>query len=59
MFDFKMISLSPTFGGSNPGFRAEIVHSVKKHLNLMCGCSFISHPSAFASVSVSIKLPFA
>lgn len=45
-------SLSPTFGGSNPGFRAEIVHSVKKHLNLMCGCSFISHPSAFASVSI-------
>lgn len=56
--DFK-ISLSPTFGGSNPGFRAEIVHSVKKHLNLMCGCSFIAHPSAFASISVSTEeLPF-
>lgn len=53
-----MISLSPTFGGSNPGFRAEVVHSVKKHLNLMCGCSFIAHPSAFASISVSIELPF-
>ncbi|XP_023536476.1 uncharacterized protein LOC111797641 [Cucurbita pepo subsp. pepo] len=45
-------SLSRTFGGSNPGFRAEIVHSVKKLLNLMCGCSFIAHPSAFASISI-------
>ncbi|KAG7037454.1 hypothetical protein SDJN02_01081 [Cucurbita argyrosperma subsp. argyrosperma] len=45
-------SLSSTFGGSNPGVRAEIVHSVKEHLNLMCGCSSIAHPSAFASISI-------
>ncbi|KAB2616042.1 hypothetical protein D8674_022630 [Pyrus ussuriensis x Pyrus communis] len=45
-------SLCPTFGGSNPGLRAELIHSVKEQLNLICGCAFTAHPSAFASVSV-------
>ncbi|XP_071730092.1 uncharacterized protein [Rutidosis leptorrhynchoides] len=45
-------SLHPTIGGSNPGVKAEVVHSVKEDLNLIGGCSFTSHPSAFASVSV-------
>ena len=45
-------SLCPTFGGSNPGLRAELIHSVKEQLNLICGGSFTAHPSAFASISV-------
>ncbi|KAF5728067.1 hypothetical protein HS088_TW21G00210 [Tripterygium wilfordii] len=44
-------SLCPTFGGSNPGLRAELIHSMKEKLNLICGCSFATHPSAFASIS--------
>ncbi|KAK9907146.1 hypothetical protein M0R45_002391 [Rubus argutus] len=45
-------SLFPTFGGSNPGLRAEVIHSVKEQLSLICGCAFTTHPSAFASVAV-------
>ncbi|KAK1404861.1 hypothetical protein POM88_004466 [Heracleum sosnowskyi] len=30
------VSLNPTFGGSNPGARAEIVHSVREELSLIC-----------------------
>lgn len=48
-----MVSLCPTFGGSNPGLRAELIHSVKEELNLICGCAFTPHPSVFASISVS------
>ncbi|KAE9585124.1 hypothetical protein Lalb_Chr25g0285681 [Lupinus albus] len=46
------MSLCPTFGGSNPGLRTELIHSVKEKLSLICGCAFMSHPSAFASVSL-------
>ncbi|KAL0342373.1 UNVERIFIED_CONTAM: hypothetical protein Scaly_1899900 [Sesamum calycinum] len=45
-------SLCPTFGGSCPGLRMELTHSVKEELNLICGCALVTHPSAFASVSV-------
>ncbi|KAK8519982.1 hypothetical protein V6N13_031543 [Hibiscus sabdariffa] len=45
-------SLCPTFGGSNPGLRAEVIHTVKEDLNLICGCSLVEHPSAFASISL-------
>ncbi|OMO92506.1 hypothetical protein COLO4_17523 [Corchorus olitorius] len=45
------LSLCPTFGGSNPGLRAEAIHTVKENLNLICGCALVAHPSAFASVS--------
>ncbi|XP_050371092.1 uncharacterized protein LOC126789075 [Argentina anserina] len=45
-------SLFPTLGGSNPGLQAELIHSVKEQLSLICGCSFATHPSAFASVAV-------
>ncbi|KAL5564956.1 hypothetical protein UlMin_028120 [Ulmus minor] len=45
-------SLCPTLGGSNPGLRAELIHSVKEQLNLICGCSLAIHPSAFASISI-------
>lgn len=44
--------LHPTVGGSNPGLKAELVHSVHEDLNLIGGCSLASHPSAFASLSV-------
>lgn len=46
------VSLNPTFGGSNPGVRAEIVHSMKEELSLICGCALATHPSAYASVSL-------
>ncbi|KAF7145902.1 hypothetical protein RHSIM_Rhsim04G0036400 [Rhododendron simsii] len=45
-------SACPTFGGSNPGMRTELIHSVNEELSLICGCAFTSHPSAFASVSL-------
>ncbi|KAK1431040.1 hypothetical protein QVD17_14240 [Tagetes erecta] len=45
-------SLHPTFGGNNPGLKAEVVHSVNEDLNLIAGCSLTSHPSAFASLSL-------
>ncbi|XVF18599.1 hypothetical protein REPUB_Repub11eG0036700 [Reevesia pubescens] len=44
-------SLCPTFGGSNPGLRTELIHTVKEDLNLICGCALVAHPSAFASIS--------
>uniref|UniRef100_A0A2P2LHN2 Uncharacterized protein n=1 Tax=Rhizophora mucronata TaxID=61149 RepID=A0A2P2LHN2_RHIMU len=46
-------SLCPTFGGSNPGLRAELIHSVNDQLSLICGCAYMTHPSVFASLSVS------
>ncbi|KAL3508789.1 hypothetical protein ACH5RR_028190 [Cinchona calisaya] len=45
-------SLCPTFGGSNPGLRAELTHSLKEELSLICGCALVARPSAFASVSL-------
>lgn len=48
-----MVSVCPTFGGSNPGVRTELIHSVKEQLSLICGCALTTYPSAFASVSVS------
>ncbi|KAL5564964.1 hypothetical protein UlMin_028128 [Ulmus minor] len=45
-------SLCPTLGGSNPGLRAELIHSVKEQLNIICGCALAIHPSAFASISI-------
>ncbi|PWA69917.1 hypothetical protein CTI12_AA279870 [Artemisia annua] len=45
-------SLHPTVGGSNPGVKAELVHAVNEDLSLIGGCSFASHPSAFASLAL-------
>lgn len=45
-------SVCPTFGGSNPGLRAEVVHSVNEELSLICGCDFVTQPTAFASLSL-------
>ncbi|KAL6975583.1 hypothetical protein U1Q18_024375 [Sarracenia purpurea var. burkii] len=45
-------SVCPTFGGSNPGLRAELIHSVNEELSLICGCACMSHPSVFASISL-------
>lgn len=45
-------SLCPTFGGSDPGVRAELIHTVKEQLNLIYGCSCSTYPSAFASISL-------
>ncbi|KAG8081601.1 hypothetical protein GUJ93_ZPchr0286g2804 [Zizania palustris] len=46
------VSVCPTFGGSDPGIRAEFVHSLKEELNVMCGFSCSRHPSAFTAVSL-------
>jgi hypothetical protein len=53
LLNFTMVSLCPTFGGTSPGLRAELIHSVKEQLSLIVGCAFVTHPSAFASISVS------
>ncbi|CAL9117234.1 unnamed protein product [Musa textilis] len=44
-------SLCPTFGGSNPGLQAELIHSMEERLRISCGCSVTSHPFAFASIT--------
>ncbi|KAJ6830963.1 uncharacterized protein M6B38_351730 [Iris pallida] len=46
------LSVCPTIGGSNPGLRAELIHSVKEELNLVCGYACNVHPSAYALVSL-------
>ncbi|GAA0175728.1 hypothetical protein LIER_28846 [Lithospermum erythrorhizon] len=46
------IGLSPTFGGSDPGLRAELTHSLKEEINLICGCALARYPSAFTAVSL-------
>ncbi|KAI4333517.1 hypothetical protein L6164_018311 [Bauhinia variegata] len=45
-------SACPTFGGSNPGLRTELIHSINEKLKVICGCAFMTYPSAFASVSI-------
>lgn len=45
-------SVCPTFGGTDPGVRAELIHSVKEQLSLIYGCSYSTYPLAFASVSL-------
>ncbi|XP_050218379.1 uncharacterized protein LOC126669094 [Mercurialis annua] len=45
-------SLCPTFGGSNPGLRAELIHSMNEKMNMICGCAVTAHPSLFASLSI-------
>ncbi|GAV60692.1 hypothetical protein CFOL_v3_04221 [Cephalotus follicularis] len=45
-------SLCPTFGGSNPGVQAEVIHTVNERMSLNCGCAYMTHPSAFASISL-------
>lgn len=52
----SLTSLSPTIGGSNPGLRAELIHSLKEEVSVICGCALVTHPSAFASISVSTSL---
>ncbi|XP_062206749.1 uncharacterized protein LOC133908648 isoform X2 [Phragmites australis] len=46
------VSVCPTFGGSNPGVHAEVAHSLKEELNLMCGLSCSRHPSAFTALAI-------
>ncbi|CAH2053683.1 unnamed protein product [Thlaspi arvense] len=45
------LSVCPTFGGSNPGMKAEVIHSLSDDLHLIYGYALNIHPSAFASVS--------
>ncbi|KAL0816935.1 hypothetical protein Bca101_073379 [Brassica carinata] len=45
------LSVCPTFGGSNPGMKAEVIHSLRDDLNLIYGYALTAHPSAFGSVS--------
>uniref|UniRef100_A0ACD5T888 Uncharacterized protein n=1 Tax=Avena sativa TaxID=4498 RepID=A0ACD5T888_AVESA len=44
------VSVCPTVGGSNPGIRAEVAHSLKEEVNVMYGLSCSRHPSAFTSL---------
>ncbi|KAA8524023.1 hypothetical protein F0562_010546 [Nyssa sinensis] len=46
------VSVCPTYGGSNPGLRTELIHSVNEGLSLICGCALMTRPSAFASISL-------
>ncbi|XP_047271513.1 uncharacterized protein LOC107878575 isoform X2 [Capsicum annuum] len=46
------LSVCPTFGGSSPGLQADITHSLKEGLNIICGCALATHSSAFASLAL-------
>ncbi|KAG0491791.1 hypothetical protein HPP92_005189 [Vanilla planifolia] len=46
------ISICPTIGGSNPGVRAELIHSLKEKLSIICGFCRAAHSSAFASLAI-------
>ncbi|XBJ11852.1 hypothetical protein VPH35_016480 [Triticum aestivum] len=46
------VSVCPILGGSDPGIRAEIVHSLKEEIGVSCGFSCSRHPSAFTSLSI-------
>ncbi|WOL00745.1 hypothetical protein Cni_G09458 [Canna indica] len=46
------LSVCPTFGGSNPGLQAELIHSLEEKLTLSCGYSATAYPTAFASIAV-------
>ncbi|CAM0954417.1 unnamed protein product [Alopecurus aequalis] len=46
------VSVCPTFGGSDPRIRAEVIHSLKEELSVTYGLSCSSHPSAFTSISL-------
>lgn len=45
-------SVTPTFGGRNAGWRAELIHSPKEKISWACGCALTIQPSAFASISL-------
>ncbi|CAF2055844.1 BnaC06g06340D [Brassica napus] len=45
------LSVCSTYGGSNPGTKTELIHSLNDNINMICGCAMTAHPSAFASVS--------
>ncbi|CAA7013864.1 unnamed protein product [Microthlaspi erraticum] len=45
------LSVCSTFGGSNPGMKTEVIHSLNDNINMICGCAMTAHPSAFASLS--------
>ncbi|XP_072980859.1 uncharacterized protein [Typha angustifolia] len=45
-------SICPTLGGRHRGLHAELIHSLKEKLGVVCGYSYMAHPSAFASVSI-------
>lgn len=49
-------SISPTLGGSDPGIRAEIIHSLREKVSLICGYACTVHPSAYASVAVRLTI---
>ncbi|XP_009589537.1 uncharacterized protein LOC107795830 [Nicotiana tabacum] len=46
------LSVCPTFGGSSPGLQAEITHSLKEELSVICGCTVARHSSAYASLAL-------
>ncbi|KAK4342133.1 hypothetical protein RND71_037949 [Anisodus tanguticus] len=46
------LSVCPTLGGSNSGLQAEITHSLKEELNIICGCALATHSSVFASLAL-------
>lgn len=46
------LSVTPTFGGRNAGWRAEIVHFPKEKLSLAGGFAHTIQPTVFASVAV-------
>lgn len=46
------LRVTPTIGGRNAGWRAEVVHSPKEKLSLACGCTLTIQPTAYASISL-------
>lgn len=46
------LSVTPTFGGRNAGWKSELIHSPKENLCWTCGCSLTIQPTACASISL-------
>lgn len=46
------LRVTPTIGGRNGGWRAELVHSPKEKLSWACGCALTIQPTLYASISL-------
>lgn len=46
------LSITPTIGGRNAGWRAELIHFPKEKLSVACGFAWTIQPTAFVSISV-------
>jgi hypothetical protein len=54
-YDFLLFSVTPTIGGRNAGWRAELMHLPQEKIGLACGFASTIQPTVFASLMVSLS----